>query len=124
MRLYKTAQYGILLFLIAWFITGAFLAFSLPGNSLLDHPIWGKVFFATIVAIMLCWGLVTLVHNRIHAEEFRFLFDGQGVEKLFRRLLGLMGVKITDQLPRCTALFDSVMAIVFAVVLILAIVNW
>jgi hypothetical protein len=124
MRLYKTAQYGILLFLIAWFIIGAFLAFSQPGNSLLDHPIWGRVFFATFVAIMLCWGLVTLVHNRIYADEFRFLFDGQEMERPFRRLLGLMGVKITDQLPRCTAIFHSVMAIVFAVVLIIAIMNW
>lgn len=124
MRLYKTAQYGILLFLIAWLISGAVLAFSQPGNSLLDHPIWGRVFFASIVAIILCWGLVTLVHNRIYAEEFRFLFDGQGMERPFRRLLGLLGVKITDQQPRCTALFYSVMAIVFAVVWIIAIANW
>lgn len=124
MRLYKTAQYGIMLFLIAWFITGAFLAFSQPGNSLLDHPIWGRGFFASIVAVMLCWGLVTLVHNRVCAEEFRFLFDGERVEEPLRRLLGLMGFKITDQLPRCTAILNSVMGIVFAVVLIIAIVKW
>ena len=115
MKLYKTAQYGFLFVLIAWVMAGAFLALSKPDNSLLDHPVVGAVFFLVFVACTLGWGLVSLVHNRIYATEFKVHFDRTAMEKPLRWLLQLLGIVVTDDLPLCTAALFSSLAVIIAI---------
>jgi hypothetical protein len=115
MKLYKTAQYGFLLVVFASVFGLAILGSFQQGNAILAHPLVAAGFLLVFAGCALTWGLITLVHNRDHAAEFKFHFDRTGMEKPLRRLLRLLGIVVIDELPLCTAALFSSLAIVIAI---------
>jgi hypothetical protein len=113
--MYKTAQYGFLLVVSASVIGLAILESFQQGNEITAHPVVAVVFLLIFAGCALTWGLITLVHNRDYAAEFKFHFDRTGMEKPLRWLLRLIGIVVTDELPLCTAALFSSLAIVIAI---------
>jgi hypothetical protein len=110
MTLYKSAKYGVMVCLGVGFVAAFFDSHgSLPRNH--EREAGAGLPWLLLFGFWLLCLLVVLVYVREYAKEFKWSFDRSGMERPLRYLLGLLGIRITDELPVCSAAFVTLVAI-------------